>query len=328
MKRRRIMDSVLTWVASSLTLGTIILFGALGEILTEKSGHLNLGVPGMMFFGAFAGFAAVLKYELNNPIKSDFALVVIPLVVGFLAAAALGLLYSFFTVTLKANQNVTGLAITALGVGMGSFYGQRVLQAANMGFGRTAATLIFNQSLFGPSFDVGFMVIVGIIVAIILQLFLSKTKKGLNLRAVGENPATADAAGINVTLNKYLATCIGGGISGIGGALYVCNLGWSTNNNIEALGWLAVALVIFATWKPVNAIWGSYLFALFYNFYNYFSSIFHVTLASDIKTAVGDLLQMIPYVVTIIILILIAYRKKRENQPPASLGLNYFREDR
>ena len=323
------MDSVLTWIASSLTLGTIILFGALGEILTEKSGHLNLGVPGMMFFGAFAGYAAVLKYELANVgEKSTFALVVIPLLVGFLAAAALGLLYSFFTVTLKANQNVTGLAITSLGVGLGSFYGQRILQAANMGYGRTSATAIFTESLFGTSFDIGFMVIVGIIVAVLLQLFLSKTRTGLNLRAVGENPATADAAGINVNLNKYLATCIGGGICGIGGAMYIGILGWTTNNNIESLGWLAVALVIFATWKPVNAIWGSYLFALFYNFKTYFTSMFNVTLPREIGTAVGDLLQMIPYVVTILILILIAYRKKKENQPPASLGLSYFREER
>ena len=323
------MDSVLTWVAASLTLGTIILFGALGEILTEKSGHLNLGVPGMMFFGAFAGFAAVLKYELaNRGQTSDFALVIIPLVVGFAAAAALGLLYSFFTVTLKANQNVTGLAITFLGVGLGSFYGQRILQAAKMGYGRTAATAIFTDSLFGKDFDIGFMVIVGIVVAILLQLFLSKTRKGLNLRAVGENPATADAAGINVNLNKYMATCVGAGISGLGGAMYIGHLGWTTNNNIEALGWLAVALVIFATWKPVNAVWGSYLFALFYNFKTYFSSMFNVTLPRDISTAIGDLLQMIPYVVTIIILILIAYRKKRENQPPAALGLSYFREER
>ena len=323
------MDSVLTWVASSLTLGTIILFGALGEILTEKSGHLNLGVPGMMFFGAFAGYAAVLKYELaTEGAKSPFALVVIPLLVGFLAAAGLGLLYSFFTVTLKANQNVTGLAITSLGVGIGSFYGQRVLQAANMGYGRTAATSIFTQSLFGNSFDIGFMVIVGIVVAVLLQIFLSKTRTGLNLRAVGENPATADAAGINVNLNKYLATCIGGGISGLGGAMYIGILGWTTNNNIEALGWLAVALVIFATWKPVNAIWGSYVFALFYNLKTYFTSMFTITLPREFGTAFGDLLQMIPYVVTIIILILIAYRKKRENQPPASLGLSYFREER
>lgn len=323
------MDSVLTWVASSLTLGTIMLFGALGEILTEKSGHLNLGVPGIMFFGAFAGYAAVLKYELANVgATNEFALVMIPLIVGFLASAALGLLYSFFTVTLKANQNVTGLAITSLGVGLGSFYGQRILQAANMGYGRTAATAIFTESFFGASFDIGFMVFVGIIVAILMQLFLSKTRKGLNLRAVGENPATADAAGINVNLNKYMATCIGAGICGIGGAMYIGILGWTTNNNIEALGWLAVALVIFATWKPVNVIWGSYVFALFYNFKTYFTSMFNVTLPREIGTAIGDLLQMIPYVVTIFILILIAYRKKRENQPPASLGLSYFREER
>lgn len=320
------MDSVLTWIYSSITLGTIILFSALGEILTEKGGHLNLGVPGMMFFGAFAGFSAVFGYEKSVDVPSDALLVLIPLVVGFLAASALGLLYSFFTVTLRANQNVTGLAITSLGVGLGSFYGQRILQAANVGYGRTKAMMIFTEGLFGT--ELGFMVIVGIVVAVALQLFLSKTRVGLNLKAIGESPATADAAGINVTRYKYLATTIGGGICGIGGAMYIGIWGWTTNNNIEGLGWLAVALVIFATWKPVNAIWGSYLFALLYNLQSNFAYVFNVTFPREINSAMGDLLQMVPYLVTILILIIIAFRKKRENQPPSSLGLSYFREER
>jgi ABC-type uncharacterized transport system permease subunit len=144
---------------------------------------------------------------------------------------------------------------------------------------------------------------------------------------VGENPATADAAGINVTLYKYLATCIGAGICGIGGLYYVLDYNqgiWATTGQIEALGWLAVALVIFTTWKPLNAIWGAYLFGMLYWLYQFLPSLLGITLASYMT----DLVQMLPYVVTIVVLIVVSMRKKKENQPPAHLGLAYFREER
>ena len=155
-----------------------------------------------------------------------------------------------------------------------------------------------------------------------VHFFLTRTRKGLNLRAVGENPATADAAGINVTRNKYLATCVGAGISGLGGLYYTMDYikgTWANDGTIEALGWLAVALVIFATWKTVNAIWGSYLFGLLFWMYLYIPGL---TRSSQ------ELFKMLPYLVTIAVLIFISLRKKRENQPPASLGLAYFREER
>ena len=163
---------------------------------------------------------------------------------------------------------------------------------------------------------------VAIIIGIISQWFLYKSRYGLNLRATGENPATADAAGINVTKYKYLATCIGAGISGLGGLFYVMDYTkgtWANDCTIEALGWLAVALVIFATWKPKNVIWGSYLFGLLYWMYFYITGL---TRSSQ------ELFKMLPYVVTIIVLIITSLRNKRENQPPASLGLAYFREER
>ncbi len=330
------MTSFISWWTSAVVFGTVIMYGALGEILTEKSGHLNLGVPGMVFLGAFAGFASafLLEQKTTNPV----VLLLIPLICAFAAGALGGLIYNFFTVTLKANQNVTGLALTYLGVGIGSFGGQYVVKAAGYEtFARASATSsIYCKSIsklggltdsFSKMFlSYGFLIYLAIIIAIIMFIILKKTRVGLNLRSIGESPATADAAGINVTKYKYLATIIGGGISGLGGLSYVliyCQGGWMTANSIEALGWLAVALVIFSTWKPLNAIWGSYLFALLYWFYTN-ANVFHL----EFNVVQADLVQMLPYLVTILVLIFISLRKKKENQPPASLGLNYFREDR
>ena len=166
------------------------------------------------------------------------------------------------------------------------------------------------------------MVYLAIVLAILMTYFLNRTRTGLNLRAVGENPATADAAGINVTKYKYLATCLGAGISGLGGLYYTMDYikgTWASEGTIEALGWLAVALVIFAVWKPLNATWGAYLFGLLTWLYLYIANL---------SRSSQELFKMLPYLVTIAVLILVSMRKKRENQPPASLGLPYFREER
>ena len=139
---------------------------------------------------------------------------------------------------------------------------------------------------------------------------------------MGESPATADAAGIDVTRHKYLASCVGSVISGLGGLYFVMDYTkgvWASTANIEALGWLAVALVIFATWKPLRAIWGAYLFGSLYWMFE---------LVPNRNTSGEELIKMLPYVVTVIVLITISARRKKENQPPAWLGLPYFREDR
>ena len=171
-------------------------------------------------------------------------------------------------------------------------------------------------------FSYGFLVYLAIALAFLVSWVLNKTSVGLNLRAVGENPATADAAGISVTKYKYLATCIGAGISGLGGLYYTIDYikgTWSTDGSIEKLGWLAVALVIFATWKPKRSIWGAYLFgALFWLFFY----IPGLTRSSQ------EIFKMLPYLVTVLVLVISALRKKREDQPPASLGNAYFREER
>ena len=169
-------------------------------------------------------------------------------------------------------------------------------------------------------FSYGFLVYLAVILAIAVSIFLKRTRAGLHLRSVGENPATADAAGINVTRYKYAATCIGGMIAGLGGLFYVMDYSngiWS-NNGFGDRGWLAIAIVIFATWKPIMAIFGSYLFGALYILFNYI----------NVPMQVLPLIQMLPYVVTILVLIVVSIRKRRENQPPASLGLSYFREER
>lgn len=329
------MSNLIAWIIRAIPFGTIIMYGAMGEILTEKSGNLNLGVPGIMYLGGFAGFASAFYYENNAANPNAFVCVLLSLVCCVAASTLGGLIYSFLTITLRANQNVTGLALTTFGMGIANFFGVFILNGksytaaplANSAYARKIPFLsglgVVGQTVFGY----GFLVYAAIVLAIAMHIFLNRTRAGLNLRAVGENPATADAAGISVTKYKYLATCIGAGISGIGGMYYVLDYNsgiWATTGQIEALGWLAVALVIFTTWRPLNAIWGAYLFGVLYWLYQFLPSLMGFTVASYVT----DLIQMVPYVVTIVVLIVSSLHKKKENQPPAHLGLAYFREER
>ena len=332
------MNTLISWICNAIVYGTVIMFGALGENLTEKSGHLNLGVPGLMFLGGFAGFAAAFLYENSTENPSAVLMIILPLLAALLASAIGGMIYSFLTDVLRANQNVTGLALTAFGVGVGTFGGVYICKVAGTG---TYSTVAKTSELFCANlnrlFDLGtvgklllsygFLTYVAVLLAILLQRFLNRSRIGLNLRAVGENPATADAAGISVLKYRFLSTVLGAAISGLGGLYYVlvyASGGWTTQNSIEALGWLAVALVIFARWRPVHIIWGSYLFALLFWLYSYFPSLTGIKLSNSAT----DLLQMIPYLMTVVVLVVVSMRKKPEDQPPASLGINYFREDR
>lgn len=341
----KFLTSFPTLLHSGVIFGTVIMFGALGEIITEKSGNLNLGVPGIMYLGGIAGLAATFMYEnvycVNAGVSPNTAIcVILCLVCAFAASALGGLIYSFLTISLRTNQNVTGLTLTILGSGVGNFFGgslnklaggvgQVSVAATSEAFRAYSSKLVnFFDSFTGKLglgtllFSYGFLTYVAIILAIGIWFFLNKTRTGLSLRAVGENTATADAAGINVTKFKYLATCIGGGISGLGGCYYVMVYirgTWENQGTIEALGWLAVALVIFATWKPMRAIWGSYLFGVLYWAYFYIPGL---TRSSQ------EIFKMIPYIVTIFVLLMVSMRKKKEDQPPCSLGLPYFREDR
>ena len=324
---------VIQLLQSAVCFGTVIMFGAIGEILTEKSGNLNLGVPGIMYLGGIAGLAASFFYEFNNPDPNKLVCLLVSFLAAFGAAALGGLLYSFLTITLRANQNVTGLTLTIFGGGVANFFGGSLnTMAGGVGQISVAATSSVYRANLANNMELGnvgklflgygFMVYLAIVVGIVMAWFLNRTRTGLNLRAVGENPATADAAGINVTRYKYLATCIGAGISGLGGLYYTMDYikgTWANDGTIESLGWLAVALVIFATWRSTNAIWGSYLFGLLFWVYQIIPNLGR----KDI-----ELFKMLPYLVTIVVLVVTSLRKKRENQPPASLGLPYFREER
>lgn len=323
------MAQMISLLQAALVFGTVILFGALGEILTEKSGNLNLGVPGIMYLGGIAGLAGAFAYENSVVVPIPFVGLCIALVCSIVGASLGGLIYSFLTITLRANQNVTGLTLTIFGAGAANFFGGQMNKMSG-GVGQISvaytsgafrATLPFLSNVDGFS-AFGFMIYLAIIIAFIMSRFLSKTRMGLMLRAVGEDPATADAAGINVMRYKYLATCIGAAITGLGGLYYVMDYikgTWANDGGIEKLGWLAVALVIFARWKPKHAIWGSYLFGVLFWLYFYMDGL---TRSSQ------ELFKMLPYLVTILVLIVFSMRRERENQPPGKLGLPYFREDR
>ena len=327
------MSFVINFFGAAVGRGTTLMYGTWGENLTEKSGNLNLGVEGLIYMGGSTGLIAAFVYECA---AGDSAVPMIALLLAFaaaFAAAALGsLLYAFLTITLRANQNVTGLALTIFGVGYGEFFGEYFRQIGNGRLQVSEATgKLFSQPLL-PNFlrdipvvgkmlfSYNFMIYLVLVIALLMAWYFSKTRSGLCLRAVGEDPATADAAGINVTKYKYLATCLGGGICGLGGLYFTmvsAGGNWSTGA-MDGKGWLAVALVIFALWKPLRAVWGSILFGALMIMYMRVTQL-------GIPT---EIYKILPYVVTVIVLITISIRQRRESQPPASLGNAYFREER
>ena len=203
------MDSIISLIQAAIVFGTVIMLGAVGESLTEKSGSLNLGVPGIMYLGGIAGLVGVFFYENAVSEPNSIACVVVALACALAASFLAGLIYSFLTITLRANQNVTGLTLTIFGSGVANFFGGS-LNKLSGGIGqvsvsttssafRATVPALSNLGVAGKIFfSYGFMVYAAIAIGVLSQIFLSKTRAGLNLRAVGENPATADATGINV----------------------------------------------------------------------------------------------------------------------------------
>ncbi len=319
---------ILDFLLNAIPLGMTFLYGSTGEILTEKAGHLNLGIPGIMCVGA-AGGCAVLQQLMNAGNVPAVLVVIIGILAAFVSGGLMGLLYSVLTVTFKANQNVTGLTMTIFGVGVMKFImagleGHKYLLALD------AFRYPFSVYLPGTSWQYcGVMVFLAIIIAVAASVVLTRTRVGLHLRAVGENPATADAVGINVTAYKYGATVIGSGIAGLGGLFYIMDYAGSREAylSIETMGWLAIALVIFALWRPHISILGSAVFGALFLAGSYIPSIPAIQ-ALGLPMSATPLLKMLPYVVTIIVLTVTSIRNKRENQPPAGLGVNYYREER
>ena len=328
------MNAVVLLFAAAGAYGTALMFGTLGEILTEKSGNLNLGVEGIMYMGGIFGLIAPNLYEsaVGEGNANAFVAILLAIVASFAAGAIAGWLFSFITVTLRANQNVTGLAMTTFGTGVAKFAGElRRTQVG--GYVTLSNDLKFAfDNKFMPDFLKNIPVIgkilfnqseffyIAIILAVIMHFFLTRTKTGLYLRSVGESPVTADAAGINITKYKYLATMIGGGISAIGGMVYTMTTAGCVwiEASLSGTGWLAVALVIFCTWRPLKATWSSILFGALMIMYLRIVVPFFPT----------ELYKILPYVVTIIVLVITSMRNIRDKQPPASLGVNYFREER
>lgn len=319
---------ILDYILNAIAIGMTFLYGSTGEIITEKAGHLNLGIPGVMCVGA-AGGCAALHYMIVGGITNGFWLVLVGILASFIAAFLMGMLFSFLAVTLHANQNVTGLAMTTFGVGLMKYIMFGLKEGNSIPYLKalSAFRFPFADQTNGLKYC-GVMVFLALIIALLSSFVLFKTKVGLHLRAVGENPATADAAGINVTLYKYLATSIGCGISGLGGLCYIMDYAGSRESylSIEALGWLAVALVIFALWRPHLSIVGSIIFGALFIAGQFIPTLVPLKFLQTMTAA--PLLKMLPYVVTIIVLTVTSIRDKKENHPPQGLGLNYYREER
>ncbi|MEG1501223.1 MAG: ABC transporter permease [Clostridiales bacterium] len=312
------------FLQTAVQMGTPLLFGTLGGILCEKSGHLNLGVEGMMLMGAVMGFWTALT--TGNPFLAILA--------AGLAGAFGALIYAVLTVTLRVNQVVTGLALTIFGTGFSSFIGPS-LTGLSLPPSVTSVLASYNLPILSDIpilgkmlFSQSIYVHIALVAAFIIWFYLNKTRAGLNLKAVGENPAAADASGVNISLYKYLNILAGGFLCGLGGA-YLCLVfvpRWQDNITAGS-GWIAVALVIFATWHPLKAILGAYLFGALRGIgfkmqgmeFSFFGLPFSVS---------PQILDMIPYITTIVVLVMMSLKQSKKNQPPNWLGQSYYREDR
>jgi ABC-type uncharacterized transport system permease subunit len=318
------VDQLIAFLYAAVLASVPLLYGTLGEILIEKSGNLNLGVEGMMYLGAITGFLA--SYLFGSPL--------IALAFSFLAGMAGAAIYAFITVTLKANQNVTGLTLTMFGTGVANFMGEVLKSTAPAGavFMNEAVKAWLLPLNLGPLtqlpvvgkllFNHSILTYLAIVTAVTLHLYLNRSSLGLNLRAVGENPAAADAMGVNVSRYKYIHILLGGGICGLGGAYIslVTALGNWQPDIVGGQGWIAMALVIFSSWSPLRAILGALVFGAL--------SVLHLYVPRDVVNIPGAFYSMLPFVVTALVLIFSSIRMKREHQQPAGCGVNYFREER
>ena len=322
------MINIVSILTDAISMGTVYLFGSVGETLTEKAGNLNLGTPGIMCCGALGGGFGIWLCSAratDAAASPGWLTVMVSIFFSMVFAAAAGLIYAFLTVTLKSNQNVVGLALTTFGVGTMKFFSKKIYSDTVF-----HGCSYYFKSLFGEVGDNwfsriflshGVLVYIAIAVAVLSAVFIRRTRLGLNLRAVGENPATADAAGLSIDAYKYSFILIGSAISGLGGLYYVMDKTSGTTFTeapVDAFGWMAVALVIATMWRPVLAIFGSILFGGLYVMSAYLPLSFR-----QIK-----LFGMVPYIITVVVLIVIRLLNRKDNQPPASLGPSYFREER
>lgn len=312
-------------IASGVTYGTPLLFAALGELLAERSGVLNLGVEGMMLVGAVMGFWAVQRFDTNTGVTLAAAIGV-----AMLAGAAMASIHAFLVITMRANQIVSGLALTifAGAVGLSSYLGNDLNlgdQPANHQFNPVFPGFMQRWPVVGPIvFGQSVLVYASWLLVAAIALYLNRTRPGLNVRAVGESPAAADAMGINVTRYRYLHTIAGGALAGVGGACYTLSITPQWVNGItEGAGWIAIALVIFAFWRPGLCLVGAYFFGALQ------------TLAPELQArqiSLGPTVlwtNSLPYVATIAVLVVVSTSSgRRRLGAPAALGVPYAREER
>jgi general nucleoside transport system permease protein len=311
-------------IASGVLYGTPLLYAALGELLAERSGVLNLGVEGMMLVGAVMGFWTVQRVHG----ASTFVLVG-AIGVAAIAGAAMAAIHAFLVITLRANQIVSGLALTifAGAAGLSSYLGNDLDLAgspAKHQFQDVFPKSMQDLPVIGPIvFGQSVLVYVSWACVVAVALYLRRTRPGLNVRAVGESPAAADAMGVNVAAYRYAHTLVGGAFAGIGGATFSLSITPQWVDGItEGAGWIAIGLVIFAFWRPTLCLVGAY----------FFGALTYLPLAlqsRDILTRWQALMQALPYVATIVALVLVSSRAARLRfGAPAALGLPYVREER
>jgi simple sugar transport system permease protein len=309
--------------SSAVVYGTPLLYAALGELLAERSGVLNLGVEGMMLVGAAMGFFVVQRLDAPSALALSAAIAV-----AALAGALVAAIHAFLVITLRASQIVSGLALTifAGAAGLSSYLANDLNLAASPA--RHAFSPVLPQGLqdlpiAGPLlFGHTALVYASWVLTVAIALYLARTRPGLELRAVGEAPGAADAVGINVTAYRYVHTLVGGALAGVGGACFSLSI---TPQWLDGLtggaGWIAIALVIFAFWRPDLCLVGAYVFGAF--------SALPFTLQARGVTVAPELFQALPYVMTIVVLVAVSTGAvKRHLGAPAALGQPYVREER
>ena len=305
------------FLAACVVAGTPLVLATVGELITEKTGSLNLGVEGMMLMGAVMGFYTGLN--TSSPFLAILA--------AALAGAGGALIYAFVTVTLKANQVVTGLTLTIFGTGFAQFVGEPLLgsmapSAITEFFSKMTIPVLGQIPILGPVFfQQDAFVYLSYIVCIVAAIYLYRTRMGMNLRALGENTAAADASGININLYKYVHILVGGALCGLGGAyLSLVRIPIWQENVVNGRGWIAVSLVIFVAWNPIKGFFGGVLFGGL--------SIIGLKFQAMGLGVSQYLVDMIPYIANILIVIISTHKRRKESQPPGDLGNNYFREER
>lgn len=306
-------QDLIALLAVAVTAGTPILLAALGELLSERAGILNLGVEGMMLVGAAIGFVAAVT---TGNSWLGFA-------VAALAGGFMGLIHAVITVSLKGNQVVSGLALTIFGTGLSAFVAKGLVgNPVPHPFRAVALPGLSDIPVLGPVFfNHDYMVYISYFFAVSLWILLFRTSYGLRIRAVGENPAAADVAGLSVSRIRYICTVFGGMMAGLGGAYLSLAYAPTWIENMTAgRGWIAVALVIFAMWNPLWAVFGSYLFG------GVLALGFRLqTMGVQVSSF---FLHMLPYILTIIVMCLVIYTQRERNLAPGALGVPYYREER